>query len=185
MEASPHGLVVTASSGTIRRAAGLLDAVFDELVDPARWCKGAYVCGPAGEMIEGPLLAAIESPQAASRCLFSSLVHQGLVRGFRIELEPEAEKDGRAAEVTRAPATWLLAAIVLTSIALDTLDSRGLLPEPATGDDEHKPVRPGQLIVSSTIVFNDDCDYEDVIWAAALAPELLRGELDRRARSTL
>lgn len=169
------------STGTIRRAAALLDAVFAELVDPMRWCKDAYVCDAAGELIEGPLLAAIESPAASSRCLFSSLLHQGLARGFRIEIETAPDDERSASEVTRAPASWMLAGLAVASVAFETLRTHGLLG-PGTGEEPGK-LRLGEFIVGTTVVVNDGTSYEDVIWTVALAAELLRAELDRRAEA--
>lgn len=168
------------STTVIRRALGVLYDVFDELAEPSRWCQDAYARDAAGRPIEGELLAAIESPAAASRCLFSSLVHQGLARGYAIEVATEPGEEQCATEVTRAPRSWVLAATALSRMALERLVEQQLLhDERKTESSEIK--RLGQLIVAATVILNDDGSYEDAIWVVVLAAGLLEDELDRRA----
>ena len=97
------------STPVIRQAIALLDDVFEEVSDRARWSRGAYAADAAGRTILGPIEEAVESERVAARCAFGSLLHHGLARGYRIEIEaaPYGEQD---AERSRAPRTpgWSL-----------------------------------------------------------------------------
>lgn len=168
------------STTVIQRALAVLYGIFDELAEPSRWCQDAFARDAAGQPVEGELLAAIESPAAASRCLFSSLVHQGLARGYAIEVATEPGEEQCVMEVTRAPRSWVLAATALSRTALEQLFEHQLLPD-ETKANSSEIKRLGQLIVAATVILNDDGSYEDAIWVVVLAAGLLEDELDRRA----
>ena len=166
----------------IRRAIALLDATFEALADPARWCKGAYARDAAGKPIGGSIVAAVESKRATSRCVFGELLHQGLQRGYRIEIATlPGWGEQTAAEVTRAPANWMLAGAALSLVALSTIEEETRQLGAAEPKADSKPPsgarRVGQFVLTS-IGVNDRGNYEDAIWSVVLAAEVLRAELD-------
>ena len=71
----------------------LLDEVVDVISDRSRWYEGAWAKDAQGERIEGPVLAAVESERTARRCVFGELVHQGLRRGYGLELAVEPDDE--------------------------------------------------------------------------------------------
>ena len=167
----------------IWRAAALLDSSFEVLADPARWCRDAYATDAAGKPIRGKIVDAVEANEVASRCMFGELLHQGIARGYRIEI---ATKPGAAEqvaeEVTCAPASWQLAAVALAFAALSAAEDEAI--EAAHFLDEREPpsspMRVGEFVLASVFV-NEHGTYEDAIWSLALAAEMLRVELDLRA----
>lgn len=134
----------------VRRAIALLDATFEALVDPARWCKDAYARDAEGEPIGGEIAQAVESDQVASRCMFGELLHQGLARGYRIEIATRPDHGEQAAiKLRRAPASWKLAAVALSIAALSTYAA-----DESPTDDEPKTEQasPSRLIPAPTAI---------------------------------
>jgi hypothetical protein len=171
-------------SPIVRRAIALLDATYEALVDPARWCKDAYARDAEGEPIGGEIVAAVQSERAASRCMFGQLVFQGLARGYRIEIATSPDKGEQAAtELTRAPASWKLAAVALSIAALTTYAGEENAADDEPDAEQKPPMRPLRLEVFllAPVLLNDRGDYASAIWSVALAAEMLRTELDRRA----
>jgi hypothetical protein len=171
------------STPVIRQAIGLLDDSLQGISARERWCQGAWAKDAAGTAIGGAIIEAIESEQVASRCAFAKLVHQGLARGFRIEISVEADVEQVATEVTRAPASWMLAATALVHAALVVATERQLCAdeEEAEQSSPSRPLRRREFVLLSVVV-NDLGSYEDAITCLALGSEMLRAELDRRAQ---
>ncbi len=170
------------STPVIRQAIALLDDVFEEISVRARWSLGAYAAAASGKPISGPIAEAVESERAVARCAFGSLLHHGLARGYRIEIEaaPYDEQDAR--EVTRAPDSWMVAAAALARVGLDMIDGGERLPDVFM--PEYEPTeewRSLSTLVLVSVVANDAGTWEDAVAMVALAAELLRGKLDRRA----
>jgi len=178
-----NGLLDDASTPLLRRAVELLDGVFDALVVPARWCRGAYAKDAEGERIEGRILDAVEGREVASRCMLGELLHQGLARGYRIEVATESEPaDQSAVEVRHAAASWWLAALACDRVAW------GLNEEHARRNDEllarypsPEPDPPGRIVLWLTS-WNDTATHEEAITCVVLAAQMLRAELNRRAK---
>jgi hypothetical protein len=171
---------------TVRRAIALLDATFDALVDPAHWCKDAYARDANGEPIGGEIAEAVASERVASRCMFGELIYQGLVRGYRIELATRPDHGEQAAfELSRAPASWKIAAIALSIAALSVYSGEETTDEEPEAEQK-APVRPLRLevLVLAPVLLNDRGGYEPAISSVVLAAEMLRAELDRRAQET-
>jgi hypothetical protein len=167
----------------VRRAIALLDSTFEALATRERWCKGAFAKDAEGDPIEGRIVEAVESPEVASRCAFAELLHQGLASGFRIEIATMSDRwEQLAAEVTRAPASWMLAGEALALAAVAAIEERGLGTVHLKLEQElrSRPLRVGQVVLTS-IHINDRGTYEDAVWTVALATKLLRAELARRA----
>ncbi len=164
------------------RAITLLDACFDVLVKPERWCQGAWAKDAEGKPIAGTIVEAVESSQVASRCTSGELLHQGLARGYRIEIRsPRARGDQIASEVTRAPASWMVAALALMLVARSFDAQRALRADELRAKcPSPRPMPPGQVVLQLT-VWNDTASYEDAITCVVLAAQMLRAELDRRA----
>lgn len=174
---------ITESTPVLRQAIGLLDDSLQGISTLERWCQGAWSKDVAGMPIFGSIVEAVESERVASRCAFAELVHQGLARGYRIEIAVLPDVDQAATEVTRAPASWMLAASVLVLAALVIAAERKLYVDAQAGE-ERPPSRlasRGEFILLS-IVVNDRGSYEDAISSLAFAAEMLRAELDRRAQ---
>ena len=180
----PENDLLQASTPVLRRAADLLDGVCEVLADPSRWCTSAYARNAEGEPIEGTVLEAVESSEVASRCVFAELLHQGFARGYRLVLATTGDAEDQIAnEVTRAPASWILAARALDRVAWS------LNEECARRTDEllakypsRQPDSPGQRVLWLT-TWNDTASYEEAITCVGLAVRLLRAELDRRAQT--
>ena len=169
------------------RAIALLDATYEALVDPTRWCKDAYARDAEGEPIGGEIAEAIESDQVASRCMFGELLHQGLARGYRIEIATSPDQGEQAAiELIRAPASFKLAAVALAIAALTTYAGDESAADVEPDAEQKPPLRPLRLEVFllAPVLLNDRGDYASAIWSVTLAAEMLRAELDRRADET-
>ena len=110
------------SKPVIQRAIALLDDVFEEISDRARWSDRAFAADASGKPILGRVEDAVESERAVARCAFGSLLHQGLARGYRIEIAAVPYEEQNVTEVTRAPDSWMVAAAALAHVGLDMLD---------------------------------------------------------------
>lgn len=170
------------STPVIRRAIALLDDVFEEISDRARWSYRAFAADASGQPILGRVEDAVESERAVARCAFGSLLHQGLARGYRIEIAAVPYEEQNVTEVTRAPDSWMVAAVALARVGLDMLDEGERAPDVFT--PEYEPTDEwgalGTLVLVS-VVANDAGTWEDAVSMVALAAELLRAKLDRRA----
>jgi hypothetical protein len=170
----------TASKPVIERATALLDASFEALVVPARWCQGAWARDAAGQPIGGSIEEAVESELAAARCLFGELLHQALARGDRIEFRSDSQV---AVGLKQAPPSFWLAADALAHTSLYVLHERQLdrvgAAEPQFAGHVTRPER----VLASVALNEEEGGYRDVVWALVLAAETLRAELDRRAEA--
>jgi hypothetical protein len=180
----PENGLLDASTPSIRRAVELLVGVFDALVDPAHWCRGALACDREGEPIDGPILEVVAGV-ATSRCLLGELLHQGLTRGYEIEIASVDYLGGQVPiEITRAPASWMVGGSAVAFV------ERSLNPQRARRADKLRakhsslqPITPGQAVLRLA-VWNDNSSggHDEVISCVALAVQMLRAELDRRAQ---
>jgi hypothetical protein len=177
----PENARLSETTPVLRRAVALLDDVSEALAEPDRWTCGAWARDAAGKPTSGSLLSEALPADAASRCLLGELLHQGFVRGYRIEL-----RDGGLPPLAlgRAPASVWVAADALAHASLWLLRER-YLPEVAAelegADPPLRTIKRDERAVLFAIALNELGSYEDVIWALVLAAETLRAELDRRA----
>jgi len=183
MGIDPSPDLLQASTPLLKRAADLLDRVSEVFADESRWCRGAYAKDAEGEPIEGPILEAVERSEVASRCVLGELLHQGLARGYRIELETTDTPDGQIAhDIPRAPAGWMVAALALDLAVRSSNEQHTRRADALRAKyPPRRPITPGQVVLRTT-VFNDNHSYEDAIRCVALAAQMLRAELDRRAQ---
>jgi len=154
-----------ASTPVIRRAVALLDATFEALVDPERWCDEAWARDAAGATISGTILEAIESPQAASRCLLGELVHQGLRRRYRIGFIASGLN---AVELCRAPASFWLAAEALAEVAAEVLTESEPPIHSAFAELPSAFSGPRGRRVLLSVELNEECSYEPIISTVVL-----------------
>jgi hypothetical protein len=170
------------STPVIRRAIALLDDTLQALAAPERWCQGAWARDAAGKPIDGAIIDAIRAKEVASRCNLAELVAQGLARGHRIEIASDREQVQAPTKVTRAPASWMLAADTLAHTALWVLREKHLWPKEPTpeGEPRLRSIRRGERVLAPILV-SELGTHADVTWCLVVAGETLRLELDRRA----
>jgi hypothetical protein len=178
----PENGLLSASTPSIRQAVQLLDDVVDALVDPAHRCKDAWASNREGERIDGPILEVVAG-DAASRCMLGELLHQGLLRGFRIEIATAEHGVGQVSiEITRAPASLMVAARALDRVAWSLNEEHArrtdelLARYPSPEADQ-----PGRVVLWLTS-WNDTASHAEVLSCVTRAVEMLRAELDRRAK---
>jgi hypothetical protein len=176
---------LTESTLVIRQAIGLLDLSLQGLSTPERWCQGSWAKDRAGMPIFGRIVEAVVSERVASRCNLAELLSHGLARGYRIEIAVEG-LDQAATEVTRAPASWMLAAFVLAYAALVVATERQLLAKDKLENEELPPpsgvLRRGEFILFSMVINDRARSHDEAFLCPAFAAEILRAELDRRAQ---
>jgi hypothetical protein len=161
----------------VRNAVGLLDDVLDALADPVQWCKGAFAVDAGGEPIEGDdVVAAVERPEVAARCPWGHALHAARRRGWRIEINT----DRGSLELTRAPDSFLLAALVLVYGAHELLARNEFWVEPRPLKDRRTRMELRRLVFAS-VVANDgpETTHEDTVAMVVRAIEWLRRLLDQ------
>jgi hypothetical protein len=173
----------TDSTPVIRRAVALLLATFDELVEPGHWCQHAWLRDRGGQPVAGSIVEAVKSQQAVRRCLLGALVHCGIRRGYRIEIDIAPGRIQTFREIAQAPASWQLAADALARTSLYTLCERHL--DPFYGESTFSEEMLASERIGIIVALNELGSYSDVIWAVVLAVETLRAELDRRREGAL